>query len=186
LAWVALACHGTTARIGGRIVPLLYSSEGQVNGVVPFAIAANTNQQLLVQRGSTYATPVYLDVAAAAPALFLYNNAGIVIDTKGNLIGPSNPAHAGDVVIAFATGLGAVNADVPDGTASPAATTANPVTMTIGGINTDIAYAGLAPSFVGLYQINLTIPAGVAAGDQVPIVISAGGQSGPAASISVR
>ncbi|MBZ5606452.1 MAG: hypothetical protein LAO79_29530, partial [Acidobacteriia bacterium] len=69
----------------------------------------------------------------------------------------------------------------------PLASATAPVTVTIGNQTTPAIFAGLTPGEVGLYQINETIPAGVTPGDQVPVVISAGGISGSAkVTMSVR
>ena len=47
-----------------------------------------------------------------------------------------------------------------------------PVTATLGGVNAPVTFAGLAPGFVGLYQVNVKVPEGVAAGDAVSLVIT--------------
>jgi uncharacterized protein (TIGR03437 family) len=51
----------------------------------------------------------------------------------------------------------------------------NPVTVLIGGVEAQPFYQGLAPGFVGLYQVNVFIPAGAPLGDAVPIVIKQNG-----------
>ena len=70
------------------------------------------------------------------------------------------------------------------GTVSPAVTAGNPapysplssvpvlVTVTIGGVTTNSFFAGLSPGFAGLYQINATVPSGIAPGNQVPVTIA--------------
>jgi uncharacterized protein (TIGR03437 family) len=90
-----------------------------VNALVPYEVSTNTNQQLLVQRGLTYPTPVYVDVAAAQPGIFESGGQGIITDVSGNLIGPNNPAHAGDMIVIYCAGLGAVNPSVADGVVTP-------------------------------------------------------------------
>jgi uncharacterized protein (TIGR03437 family) len=61
----------------------------------------------------------------------------------------------------------------------------NPVSLTFGGSSANILYAGLAPGFPGLYQINAKVPAGVT-GDQVPVVVTQGGQSGSTVVTSIH
>jgi hypothetical protein len=92
---------GTQGVPGGeyQAMPLLFALGGQsaqVNAMVPFETSVNTNQQILLQWGTAYAPPVYVDVGAAVPGIFQYGQEGIITDLSGNLIGPSNPAHAGD------------------------------------------------------------------------------------------
>lgn len=152
--------------------------------------AVNTNQQLLVQRDNTYATPVYVDVAASQPGVLQYGQQrAIAADVSGNLIGPSNPAHPGDVVVLYCLGLGAVSPPVPEGAAPPAGTLAsvvNPVTVTVGGQAAAQLFAGLTPAFAGLYQVNFYVPAGTTAGDQVPVTLTVAGQTSGVVYLSVR
>ncbi len=69
---------------------------------------------------------------------------------------------------------------------NPPASTANPVTLTVGGQTANVIFAGLTPTLAGLYQINFTVPANTDTGDQVPLVLSTGGQTSVAVNLSVR
>ena len=186
---VSTELASTTVTIGDQQLPLLYASDGQVNGVVPFGVNVNTNQQLLVQRGATYAQPIYVDIAGTQPAIFQSGQQGIIVDVKNNLIGPANPAHVGDVVVIYCSGLGTVDPPVADGAVTPGAplsSTVNPVGVMMGGQNATVLFAGLTPGLVGLYQVNATVPQGVVPGDQVPVSIGIGGQMSSAVYSSVR
>jgi uncharacterized protein (TIGR03437 family) len=55
----------------------------------------------------------------------------------------------------------------------------------VGGQNCSVGYAGRAPSFAGLDQINCTIPAGVT-GATVPVIVNSGGRSSTTAFIAVQ
>jgi uncharacterized protein (TIGR03437 family) len=46
--------------------------------------------------------------------------------------------------------------------------------VTIGGVNAQVAFSGLAPGFVGLWQLNVKIPDNAPTGNAVPLVISIG------------
>src|SRR5207245_569142 len=95
------------------------------------------------------------------------------------------PAKVGDHLFVYCTGLGAVTPAIADG-AAPCAlsgckttdkqrTTVTKPTVLIGGISAHVEFSGLAPQFVGVYQLNFQVPAGVPTGDGVPIHIQIGG-----------
>ncbi len=185
--------NNTTVKLGDLTLPLFYTNNGatsQLNALVPYETPLNTNQQLLVQRDNTYATPVYVDVAAAQPGVLEYGNQeAVAVDMNGNLIGPSNPAHAGDLLTMYCLGLGAVSPAVADGAAAPSnppASTANTVTVTVGGQTANVYFAGLTPTLAGLYQIDFYVPQNSGTGDQVPVVLSTAGQTSVAVNLSVR
>ena len=109
------------------------------------------------------------------------------------------PAAIGDFLVLYATGLGKAtpNGDpngppLPTGTVPPAngsvlyKTVVSP-TVTIGGVPAAVLYSGLAPGFPGLYQVNVQVPNGVAAGDEVPVVLSLpGAASDNSVTLAVR
>jgi uncharacterized protein (TIGR03437 family) len=187
---------GATVVMAGNALPLIFGSSGQVNAVVSSGIVTNTSHQILVQRDNTFSVPLSVDVGPASPAVFPYPGPGDPA-TQGAVVNaltyvvahPGAPTTAGDVLAIFCTGLGAVDQPVPDGTASPASPLANTLavpTVTIGGVNAPVAFSGLTPGFVGLYQIDATVPSGVTPGNQVPLIVSIAGQTSPATTIAVK
>ena len=93
------------------------------------------------------------------------------------------PATAGDTLVIYSVGLGAVTPPVTTGTASPSsplASAAGTVTVTIGGQPVNPFFSGLTPGFVGLYQVNVVVPSGITPGAQVPVSLSVGAKSSPA------
>jgi len=191
LAATAVAIGSQSGPAGGtfQALPLYYASSTLVNAVVPYSTSVNTNQQILVQWGTSYAPPVYVDVAAAAPQVFqLTAQQGAITDLNYNGIGPDNPAHVGQVIVLYCSGLGAVDPSVADGAGSTGLSYAqNPVTVTIGGQTTATpVYAGLTPGVAGLYQINVAVPQGVAPGDNVPVSVTVAGQTSAQVFTSVR
>jgi uncharacterized protein (TIGR03437 family) len=102
---------------------------------------------------------------------------------------PSAPATAGDVLVIYCTGLGEVSPPVPDGAAapsSPLSRTVQPVTVTMGGHETETSFAGLAPGYTGLYQVNVTVPSGIGAGGSVPMVLTVAGQVSPPVTVALQ
>ncbi|MBI4459461.1 MAG: hypothetical protein HY648_05320, partial [Acidobacteria bacterium] len=90
------------------------------------------------------------------------------------------PAKPDEIVTLYLTGCGLTNPPFPAGVlAGGAAPTMDPVFMTIGGINAEVLYAGVAPGFAGLYQINVKIPSAAPDGD-LPVTSRSGGFSTPA------
>jgi uncharacterized protein (TIGR03437 family) len=101
----------------------------------------------------------------------------------------ARPATRGSVIQIFATGAGATNPPVAAGEAAPASPLALTVvqpTVTIGGKAAQVQFSGLAPGFVGLWQINAVVPADVTPGNAVSLSISAGGQTSNTVTIAVQ
>jgi len=119
-------------------------------------------------------------VAAVSPGIFIVNqaaNAGAVLHAANySLVTSSSPAQPGEYLLIYCTGLGAVGTPVASGAMAPSAPLAQTInipTVSIGGLLAIASYSGLAPGFVGLYQINVQAPLNLGAGNQsVQIVIS--------------
>jgi uncharacterized protein (TIGR03437 family) len=180
----------TTVILAGEALPLFYVSPNQVNAVVPYDINVNTAQQIVIERGLTYSQPVAVNIAPAQPAIFRDGstapNQGIIIVVRGQGSSqtqfeakPGTPAQVGDVIVLYCAGLGSVNPAIPDGSAAgtPVPATSNGVQLTIGNQTASTLFSGLAPGFVGLYQVNAVVPTGVPSGDAVPVTISVAGQT---------
>lgn len=168
---------------------LTYVSPTQVNVQVPWELQGQSSVQMKVTLDGDLVGNVFtVPVASAAPAFFSYSGIAIATDLSGNLIGTSNPAKRGQVIVLYANGLGPVNSQPNSGDpagASPLPSTTNNALVTIGGQTANVAYAGLVPSLPGLYQINVTVPAGISAGTQ-PIALSIAGAAAPALTLPVQ
>jgi len=123
------------------------------------------------------AVPETITLAAVAPGIFTTNQQGTgqgaILDARGRVVDATSPAAAGEVVQVFCTGLGLTNPRVTTGQPATGSlsTTALPVTATVGGRPATVQFAGLAPGFVGLYQVNVQVPTGVAPGSAAPLVL---------------
>jgi uncharacterized protein (TIGR03437 family) len=184
-------------RLNDEKIPLLFAGPGQVNAQIPYGLVPDGEYQLEVRRGTAIATPQPVVIAQARPGVFTVDQSGqgqghiyrALADGSQRLADAAGPAAAGEVLVIYCNGLGLTNPAVTAGApapVSPLAVTANPVTVTIGGQAAAIAFAGLAPGFTGLYQINAVVPGGVAPGGAVPVVITVAGQSSVPATIGVR
>ena len=89
-----------------------------------------------------------------------------------------------DAEVAFALGGRATGKPAPmDG---PLSQTVNPVTVTIGGVNAAVQFAGLTPGYPDLYQVNAVVPAGAGPGGNVPVALTVAGQTSPPVTMAVR
>ena len=177
--------NGTQVLLGGTPMPLLYASPRQVNAIVPEGLPPNASYPLVVVQGSAQSLPLSLIVTELQPGIYTADSsgsgAGIVANAiTGSPIGASNPAHAGEYLVVYCTGLGALSgpngqsqpADGAPAPTSPIFQTTAAVTATIGGVIAPVSFAGLTPAFAGLYQVNLQTPEGVAPGDSVLLTIT--------------
>ncbi len=180
----------TQVLLGGNPLPLVFVSENQVNVLVPYETPLNAPLPLVVQRANAISVPVQVAVFDAQPAILATAGNGQgqghiyrALSSGAQVLADKNsPAAAGDVLVMYTVGLGATSPAVPSGSASPSSPLAQvpvPVTVTIGGQTSTPIFAGLAPGFVGLYQVNVQMPAGVASGPAVPVSLSVGAKSSP-------
>ncbi len=185
---------GTRVSIGGRPAPLLFSSDGQINAIAPFATNPAAPASMIVARGTKSTAAIDLPMAAAAPGIFTVSGTGTGqghVYVAQQLANEANPAKAGDTLVLYCTGLGALDSTVADGGAAPLdrlVRTAEPVTVSIGGIPVEpVVFAGLSPGFaVGLYQVNVVVPPGVARSNATPVTVSVAGQTSPPVTIAVQ
>jgi uncharacterized protein (TIGR03437 family) len=179
---------------GGIKAPLYYVSSGQVNLLVPWELANQAQTSLTATLNGQSSTAQSVALSTFSPGIFSMNGQGTgqgaILDTSYRLVDPTNPATAGSTYIQiYCTGLGPVSNQPVSGSVSPsgplAGTTTTPV-VTIGGIPAQVTFSGLAPGFVGEYQVNALIPTATAPGDAVPVTISAGGKTSNGVTIAIR
>jgi endo-1,4-beta-xylanase len=171
---------GTQVLFDGTAAPLVYSLAGQVSAVVPYEVAGETGTVVEYQFNGVNSNTVTVPVSAAMPGIFAADASGkgpgAILNQDSSLNTAANPAAAGSVIVAFATGGGTVQGGATDGALAPAAGAQSlPVTATIGGLAASVQYAGPAPGEVnGVMQVNIAVPAAVAAGNAVAVVIAVG------------
>jgi uncharacterized protein (TIGR03437 family) len=180
---------GTSVTIGGEPVPLYVVTSGQLVAALPFDLPVNTSLPIVVTRNTAVSAPQPVSVVSDQPGVFTQSVNGLGVGdieifrpdgSYEGVAGNGNSATAGDAVVIYCTGLGGVN---PRGVAgypappSPLSQTIDPVTVTIGGVNVPVFFAGLAPNYAGLYQVNATIPTGIAPNQASPLVLTQGGQN---------
>ncbi len=195
------ALVGTAVMIGSTALPLDYVGPTQVNALLPFSLMPNSTVSLAVQRAGTVSVPLNVTIADVGPAIFSTTGDGtgqgaVVIASSGVLAAPvgafpgSQPVVRGDFLAIYCTGLGAVNNTPADGapapSSAPLATTLATPSVTIGGEPATVSYSGLAPGLVGLYQVNVQVPASVPTGDAVNLAITVGSLTSNTVTVAVR
>jgi uncharacterized protein (TIGR03437 family) len=181
-----LSIGDVSVTINGIPAPVLFVSPKQINVQVPYEVAA-APASLVVRVHGMLSAPMAISLKPAAPALFTdINGQAAAVDIDGSANSPQSPAVPGSFISLFFTGQGPVAAAIDDGDA-PAAGSVIPATLpisaTIGGVPAEVQFAGLAPSYPGLAQINLKIP--TLAPGVYPVVVTIAGVASNAAQVAV-
>lgn len=161
--------------VNGVAAPIFYASPGQINFQVPIKTPVS-QQEVEVVRVSTgeVLADSFITFGPAAPGLFTVDGSGnnqvsAVNADDNTLNGVNHPVKAGHIISLFGTGQGFINGAPPDGQV-PTATTSTPSLPSVyaGGQNfvpaSAVQFSGLAPCCVGLWQVNLQVPANAAPG----------------------
>ena len=181
---------GSCVTLNNIPLPLFATTPGQINAQIPPELAAgsyslvvhsldmkaaSTQQNITVAK---YAPAVFVDPSTKQPAL---------LHADGTFVDKDHPGQRDEPLIMYAQGLGLpTTGKITGGTASPVAPLAqvakvevffgNPAIKQAGII---VDFAGLAPGFIGVYQLNLRIPGDHIKGDAVPITLRVNGVSSP-------
>ena len=175
---------GVTVTVNGIAAPLFavanVNGQEQINFQVPWEVAAQPSATIVVNNDGLLSSPVTVSLLPAFPGIFTTDGTtGAILHGIGSaLVTSTSPASPGEVVVLFATGLGAVTITPATGTAPPAnplsSTTIFP-TVTVGGAQATVQFSGLAPGFVGLNQVNVLLPSTLPSGSQDLILQLPGG-----------
>lgn len=171
--------------VNGSAAPLFaidnVNGQQQINFQVPWEVAGKANATIAVVNNGVSSAGVAVPVLAAQPGIISYNaaagNFGVILHANYQLADAAHPAAAGEVVLIYCTGLGAVSSTPADGAAASGQTTLVTPTVTIGGQKGTVQFSGLAPGFVGLNQVNVQIPAGTKTGNQTVVMTINGASS---------
>jgi uncharacterized protein (TIGR03437 family) len=180
---------GASVLVGGKPLPLVYVSAAQINAQLPADVPAG-RASASVTCGGLLSDSIDFDVVASAPALFqVGQNRGAILNQDYSLNTADKPAARGSAVIIYATGQGQVTPAVTDGEpagADPLSVTPTNPTVTIGGVAAPVLFSGLAPGFVGLWQVNATVPATAPTGSSVPVRLTMGSVASSEVTMAVR
>jgi uncharacterized protein (TIGR03437 family) len=166
---------GVHVIVGNFPATIYYVSPTQINFLVPANLlpAAYTVQVVLEGHSGPL---VEIQLAAASPALFqLDAHNAVAIRADGSVITPEAPVKPGGIVILYATGLGQTQPPVPYGQLFNQAAPLDQLTdfkLVLDGVAAPasaVAYAGIAPGFAGLYQINVVLPTSTKANPEIRV-----------------
>jgi adhesin/invasin len=179
---------GTSVMVNGIAAPLFYVSPSQINFQMPSATGEGSSHIVVTTNGGS-SSAVTPSIAPVQPGLYIYPDLRAkALNQDLTLHTAQTPIAAGQYVVLYLTGFGPTTPPVPDGQPAPSNPLAyvnGAVQATIGGLPAPVAFAGLAPGFVGLVQVNAQIPSGLSPGDQ-PVFVSVNGVPSNAGVITVK
>lgn len=183
---VSVTVNGQQARVYSLV---RLAGREQVSFQVPFE-ATGIMADVVLENNGSRSNAARATLSDAAPGIFLVDSAnGAFLHADFGLVTAARPAARSEVLLAFLTGLGSVNPPVATGFPAPsqeplARTTAN-TTVTVGNQSATVLFSGLAPGFIGLYQVNFQVPSTAPAGS-VDVVIAAAGTNSNTAKLEIR
>jgi uncharacterized protein (TIGR03437 family) len=195
--------NGSTLRFNGSLAaPQFYQSPTQMNVQIPWELAGQAEATLRAEVAGVTSSASAVSLTPHNPGLFSMTQTGagqgaILISGTGLLAAAENafpeaasrPARRGEFLEVYATGLGPVtNQPATGGPASATniSHTAAAATATIGGEAARVSFAGLAPGFVGLYQLNMEVPQAAPGGGSVAVLVRIGGVDSNTVTIAVE
>jgi uncharacterized protein (TIGR03437 family) len=176
---------GTCITLNNTPIPLLMTSQGQINAQIPPELPAGRYQMTIrsvERKAASVAQP--LTVARYAPAIFAdpETREALVFRQDGRRITKNSPARRDESLMMFATGLGATRTRVAAGQPAPSSPLAETdrVEVYFGDPRYSqsemiVEWSGLVPGFIGLYQINVRVPGDRMRGDDLPVLLRIGG-----------
>jgi uncharacterized protein (TIGR03437 family) len=190
---------GVSVSVNNVPAPLFFVSPGQINFQFPWELLGQTQAAVVVSSNGVSSPAVTVPLSSAGPAIFTVNSQGTgqgtvqIANTNvfaapvGSISGnTSRPATRGvDYISIYCNGLGAIKGTAASGIPGNGETI-TPARVSIGGVDAPVTYSGLAPGFVGLYQVNALVPSSAPLGSTVPLVITIGTASSNTVTMAVQ
>ncbi len=179
--------NGLEVSVKGDLAPIVFANGTQVNLQLPWDTKLGT-AVMAVSENSVVSNAENVQVIPASPGIFLYNgNLAVAQDASYQLITTGSPATPGSTIIVYMTGPGPLNLPLSRGEAAPASPLSyvqSTIAATVGSSAAHVSFAGMSPGFVGLLQVNVDLPAGLAAGTY-PLIVMVNGVASNAATLNV-
>ena len=184
---------GVRILFNGVAAPLIYEQANQVAAIVPVAVAAASEVTVRAEYQGRAMSSFSLPVNSTRPGLFTMDQSGqgqgAILNQDASVNSNGNPAARGSIVVLYGTGQGASDPDWAEDelASSPLPKPLNPVTVKIGGQLAEVLYAGAAPGYAAVMQINARVPAKIQPGKAVPVIVSVGpASSQPGVTLAVK
>jgi len=171
---------GASVTVGDFPAPMFYSTSSQLGVQIPLELDGQASADVQVTVGGQTSLVQTVNLTSIRPGLFTVSQDGrgtvVCLHTDGvTPVTADQPASPGEVVIFYGTGFGPVDPPLGTGAASNGnQITATPA-MTIDGLPAEIQFAGVAPGFVGLNQINVVVPGLARTNGADPVVLTING-----------
>jgi uncharacterized protein (TIGR03437 family) len=158
---------------------LFLVSPGQINFLVPYQLTAGT-VSVIVARDGQAGPSVNIQINNTSPGLFEWDvNNAVGVHLSGQAISAASPAQPGEIIVIYVNGLGRTSPDTVSGELAKGAFPiyyASQLQIMFNGLPCPpgcVLYAGLAPGFAGLYQINLVLPTNLTANPEIQVAVGA-------------
>jgi uncharacterized protein (TIGR03437 family) len=184
---------GVSVTVNGKSAYVYFISPAQVNILTPPDAITGTVIVQLTNNGIPSAG-FAVQAQPLSPSFFDFNGGPYVVaqhSADNSLVGPASlypgqttPAKPGETVVLYANGFGATTIPVVSGAMTQSGNLSPLPTVTIGGIQATVLYAALISP--GLFQFNVTIPAGVASGDNTLVAVCKGVEAAPVNLITIQ
>jgi len=186
----------TSVSFNGVQAGLYFVGPTQIDAQLPWEASGTVNIVVTTNTGSSAPQPV--TVLDTLPGIFTVSQTGVgqaiatdnadgaIVAPAGSIAGLTTHPFSlatqgqnGHAVVIWCTGLGAVTPPVADGAAAGSGsnlqrTVATPV-VTVGGVQAQVLFSGLAPGFVSENQIDILLGSGTPTGSAVPVQITMNG-----------
>jgi uncharacterized protein (TIGR03437 family) len=191
---VASTLSGTRVLFGSFAAPIMYTSATQINAIVPYEVAGQSQLMMTVQYQGVASAATTVQVANSAPGVFTFNSTGsgqaAATNQDGSLNGLSGPAAKGSYVTIYFTGGGQTTPPGATGSVNGSILKYLPpdVSVTVGGQPVMVSFAGAAPTLLdGVLQLNIQLSNNTPSGNSQPLVVKVGGVlSAATASLAVQ
>ena len=176
---------GAQVSVGGKSAALDFALPTELIVQIPVDVAPGSAQVAVTVQGKGSASAT-VTLASFSPGIYTSaqssstQSLGVILHQNSSTVTEQSPAQPGEVLQVYAVGLGPTNPSVPTGatapTSPPLAMTITQPTVTVGCQQANVVFSGLAPSMVGSYLVNFTLPAS-APGGNLSLTLSIGGQT---------